>query len=231
MKKFSVIIPCYNEAATLEACLKRVCESEVLGWEKEVILIDDGSTDDSLKIAKNFAGKLVILEHQTNQGKGAALRKGIEVCQGQVILIQDADLEYDPQDYPSLIKPFDQGAQAVFGVRRRPYTQLLLWLNPYFWGGSFINLVANLLYLTWIKDIHSGYKAFLKEVISSDQLSESGFTFCHEITAKLLEKKVKIEQVSIGYYPRGLSEGKKIRSRDGLQALIYLVKRRLKSMV
>lgn len=205
--------------------------AELLGWEKEIIVVDDGSTDQSYHLAKKFQDKIHLHQLPENRGKGEAVRLGLKIASGEVVLVQDADLEYDPADYQNLLKPFELGAKAVFGVRKRPFSQPLLWLNPYFWGGTFVNLAANLLYLTWIKDIHSGYKVFERKLIEVDQLKQSGFSFCHELTATLLERKVEIKQVPISYRPRSLAEGKKIRAKDGLQALVYLAKRRLKSMV
>lgn len=231
MRKISILIPCYNEEATIHECLQRVIQLELNGWEKEIIVIDDGSTDRSFCLIEEFKEKVQVYRLSQNRGKGEAVRFALEKATGQVVLVQDADLEYDPADYQNLLAPFDLGAQAVFGVRQRPYHQVMLWLNPYFWGGTFINIAANILYFTWIKDIHSGYKVFQRVLIAPDLLKESGFSFCHELTATLLEKKIKIEQVPIGYYPRSLAEGKKIRAKDGLQALVYLVKRRLKSML
>ncbi|MCX5783464.1 MAG: glycosyltransferase family 2 protein [Elusimicrobia bacterium] len=225
--KLSVIIPSYNESATLLRCVAAVYEKNP-GRDMEVILVDDGSTDDSAEIAQkiNFPG-FKYLRHKKNMGKGMAVRTALRVAQGEMIIIQDADLENDPADYANVLAPIESGrAQVVYGSRT---------LNPankksfglFYWGGRLVSFWTNLLYGSHITDEATCYKAFKAGLLKSLNLKCERFEFCAEVTAKILRKKIPICEVPISYAPRSLKEGKKIRYRDGIKTLWWLLKVRL----
>lgn len=225
--KLSILIPCLNERDYLPQILRKIEQVEMSDVEKEIIIIDDGSTDGTSEvIAKEFPQyKLIRLEQ--NQGKALALRAGLPYATGDVVIIQDADLEYDPQDYPALLKPFtEQNAQVVYGSRimkkgNSKSTEL------YYWGGRFISLITNIIWGSNISDEATGYKLFRKGLLEELDLQSKGFEFCPEVTAKILKRKIKIYEVPINYYPRSKKEGKKIRAvRDGLIAAWTLLKYR-----
>lgn len=223
--KLSVIIPIFNEKRTIQKVLRRVENVEITGIDKEIILVDDFSSDGTREILKNLKEKYKVIFHQKNLGKGAAIRSALKYATGDIIIIQDADLEYSPEDYPQLIRPILRNeTSVVYGSRvlsKSP--RFSLW---YYLGGKLINKLANFLYGSKITDINSGYKVFKKEIFEKITLESNGFEFCEEITAKLLKRKYKIVEVPIKYNPRSFAEGKKLTWRDGFLAILTLIKYR-----
>jgi dolichol-phosphate mannosyltransferase len=221
----SVLIPCYNEQDTILTLLERVHRVDIA---KEVIVIDDGSSDNTREILANLGGRfpgITVVFHDRNRGKGAAVRSGLERAVGDVVIIQDADLEYDPEDYRAVIAPIVEGrAQVVYGSRNlRPNHYSY---RAYYWGGRLVTLVTNLLYRSRLTDEATCYKAFARPVICGLRLESSGFEFCPEVTAKVLRRGHAIHEVPIGYHARPREAGKKIRMRDGLWAISTLLKYR-----
>lgn len=227
--KLSVVIPCYNEIGTLPELLKAVIDAP--GPEKEIIVVDDGSTDGTRQLLeKDLDGKLarvIYLEH--NQGKGAALRAGFAVATGEIFIVQDADLEYDPRDYPALLEPIiDDRADVVYGSRfmgQRPHRVLYFWHRM---GNGLLTLLSNMLTNLNLTDIETGYKAFRREVIQSIDIEENRFGFEPEITAKVARGRFRIYEVGIGYFGRTYLEGKKIGWKDGLWAIWCILKYNLR---
>jgi glycosyltransferase involved in cell wall biosynthesis len=227
--KLSVVIPCYNEIGTLRKMLNSVIDTP--GLEKEIIVVDDGSTDGTRQVLEqDVDGKLarvIYLEH--NQGKGAALRAGFAVATGEVIIVQDADLEYDPRDYPALIEPIiDDRADVVYGSRfvgQRPHRVLYFWHRV---GNGLLTLLSNMFTNLNLTDIETGYKAFRREVIQSIDIEENRFGFEPEITAKVARGRYRIYEVGIGYFGRTYMEGKKIGWKDGLWAVWCILKYNLR---
>lgn len=223
--KLSVIIPVLNEAATLAEIIRRVRET---GLAHEIIIVDDGSTDDSPAIARRLsagAPPLTILSHERNRGKGAAVRTGLVAVTGDLVLVQDADLEYSPEDYPALLAPFtDPAVEVVYGSRN-------LQPNPrssfaFYWGGRLLSWIANWLYGSRLTDEATGYKLIKTRLLRELDLETDGFEFCPEVTAKLLKLGVTIHEVPISYQPRLWTEGKKIQWYDGLVAIWTLIRYR-----
>jgi len=217
--KLSVIIPIYNEVKTVEEIIKRV---ESVNIEKEIIAVDDGSTDGSLDVLNKLADerRIKFIRHQKNSGKGAAIKSGLKIASGDIIIIQDADLETDPQDFYRLIKPIENGeTRVVFGYRiaKKP-------ASVYWWGGKTVSLITLLLYGGNVKDVNNGYKVMTRELWNSLNLKSDRFQICEEITAKLLKRKEKIIQVPTQYFPRTKSQGKKLRFKDGIVSIWTLLK-------
>lgn len=225
-QNLSVIIPAYNEAATLEEIIRRVRTTGLAG---EIIVVDDGSSDGSAAILARLQDdgqpELRLLRHSHNQGKGAAVRTGLAAVTGDLVLVQDADLEYDPADYQSLLAPFaDPGVQAVYGsrnLRRNPQSSF-----AFYWGGRLLSWITNRLYGSRITDEATGYKVIRTALLRDLGLREDGFEFCPEVTGKLIRRGVQIHEVPISYRPRSWSDGKKIRWHDGLTAIWALIKYR-----
>jgi glycosyltransferase involved in cell wall biosynthesis len=223
--KVSIIIPCYNEKNTIEQAIEAVRSAPV--EDKEIIVVDDCSTDGTQALLRDRLSSAVdrVIYHPVNRGKGAALRTGFEAATGDIILIQDADLEYNPQEYPLLLEPIISGqADAVFGSRfmgGRPHRVVFFW---HMVGNRFLTLLSNMFTNLNLTDVETGYKAFRASVIKSIQLEEERFGFEPEVTAKLARKRCRIYEVGISYHGRTYEEGKKVGWRDGLRALYAIVK-------
>lgn len=229
----SVIIPVYNEKDTIEAILRRVLEVKIEEMGKEVIVVDDGSKDGTVEILQRIAKEwsspnLKIYFHKKNQGKGAAIRTALNHITGDIVIIQDADLEYHPEEYPILVLPIlKYGADVVYGTRFLGiHRSFLFW---HYMGNKFLTFVTNLLYDSMLSDMEVGYKAFRTEIIKQIPLKARGFEFEPEITAKILKrKKLRLYEVPITYSGRDYDEGKKITWRDGFTAIWTLLKYRFK---
>lgn len=218
----SVIIPVYNERATVGELLRRVRGVEV-PLDVELIVVDDGSSDGTEKILDALGDSTVrVISHATNRGKGAAIRSGLEAARGDLVIIQDADLEYDPEDWSKLLDPILRGkARVVFGSRFTGERKNML---PLHWlGNRFLSLVANLLYSSTISDMECGYKLFDRQVLEGITIESDRFEFEPEITAKVLRRGHRIYEVPISYAGREPEEGKKFTWRDGIGALRALV--------
>jgi glycosyltransferase involved in cell wall biosynthesis len=223
--KVSVIIPVYNEVRTIEEILRRV-ETEKIATE--ILIVDDGSTDGTREKLDNMIedSHLRIIFHEHNRGKGAAVRTGIQNATGEVILIQDADLEYDPRDYPALLKPIEEGlADVVYGSRflGGPRRTVMFW---HMVANRMLTFQTNLLYNTILSDMETGYKVFKREVVKDMKLRANRFDFEPEFTAKILKRKARVFEVPITFNPRDYEEGKKIGMRDAFQAVWALLKYR-----
>ena len=225
----SVIIPAYNEEAYIATIIARV---RAVDLPKQIIVVDDGSSDATAAIVQGLAGEdLTLIRHDRNQGKGAALRTGLARATGQVVIIQDADLEYDPQDYHAVVGPIMQGrARVVYGSRILQAKNRYSYLR-FYWGGRLVSLVTNLLYGSHITDEPTCYKAFETSLIQGLDLTCTGFEFCPEVTGKLLRQGIPILEVPISYTPRDKGQGKKITFKDGLEAIWVLLKVRLSRRV
>jgi glycosyltransferase involved in cell wall biosynthesis len=225
--KLSVIIPVYNEIDFLVQSVEQVVAVDLAD---EIIIVDDGSTDGTRTLypqVQALSPKIQVIMHDVNQGKGAAVRTGFAQATGDIFLIQDADLEYDPRDYPALIRPIVEGrAEVVYGSRLRggPTKAMFFW---HMVGNRFLTLVTNILYNAILTDMETCYKAFKADVVRNIPLNARGFEFEPEITSKVLKRGHRIYEVPISYYGREFNEGKKIQPlKDGPKALYYLVKYR-----
>jgi len=223
-RKLSVVIPVYNERATLAKLVERVLKVDV-GLEMEVVLVDDGSTDGSRELVKSLAsGPVRAIFHEANRGKGAALRTGFEGASGDLVVVQDADLEYDPREYPTLLGPLLDGrADVVFGSRflSGPHRVLFFWHSV---GNKLLTLMSNMFTNLNLTDMETCYKMFRIEVLRSIRLESNRFGFEPEITAKVARGGWRVYEVPISYSGRDYSEGKKITWRDGVAALWHIFK-------
>ena len=236
--KLSIIVPAFNEEKTIGEMLSKLISLNIGSIDKEIIVVNDGSTDSTGQIIekiKKYNQSLIVIDHVKNKGKGAAVRTGFTSATGDILIIQDADLEYNPNDIPKIIKPIvEKNARVVYGTRLKikpilfgkNKTPLLL----HFFGNKFLSLVTTALYGYPISDMETCYKAFEKNVIKGMRLRSRSFNFEPEITAKILKKGIRILEIPIKNKPRGFDEGKKLRTfHDGGIALWTLLKYRFKN--
>jgi len=225
-QRLSILIPVFNEATTVEEILRRVRAADSCGLEKEVVLVDDASTDgtgDVLKKLQNVDG-LKIVSHPFNRGKGAALRTALEHATGDIILIQDADLEYDPSDYPNLLRPIlDHRADVVYGSRFTGGTHrvLLFW---HYMANRLLTLLSNMLCNLNLTDMETCYKVFRRQCVEGMKLTSDRFGIEPELTAKLARRRYRFYETGINYAGRDYTEGKKIGWKDGLAALWFILR-------
>lgn len=225
MINLSVIIPVYNEVKNIREILKRVQTTKLA---REIIVVDDGSRDGTRELLKKLDGKrkVRVILHGKNQGKGAAVVTGLNAAKGDILLIQDADLEYDPRDYPALLQPIQEGvADVVYGSRflGGPHRVTMFW---HLVANKLLTLMTNILYNTILTDMETGYKVFRRKVIGNMKLRAKRFDFEPEFTAKVLKQKYRIYEVPISFNPRDYSQGKKIKLKDAFQAAWTLLKYR-----
>jgi len=223
--KLSVIIPVYNEVESIQVILERVQAQKLAD---EIVVVDDGSKDGTRDVLQKLDGKdgIRVILHERNKGKGAAVRTGMGAAKGDILLIQDADLEYDPRDYPTLLQPIEEGlADVVYGTRflGRAHRVTMFWHQL---ANQLLTLMTNILYNTILTDMETGYKVFRREVLNDMILRANGFDFEPEFTAKILKRKFRIFEVSITFNPREYSEGKKIKLHDAFEAVWTLIKYR-----
>lgn len=223
--KLTVIIPAYNEKNTIQEIVRRVQATKLVD---EIIIVDDGSTDGTRALIAPMDGKdnIKVILHEKNQGKGAAVSTGISAASGDVLMIQDADLEYDPREYPNLMKPIEEGlADVVYGSRflGAPHRAILFWNMV---ANKLLTLMTNVLYNNILTDMETGYKVFKREVVADMKIHAKRFDFEPEFTAKILKKNVRLFEVPITFNPRDYSEGKKIKMKDAFEAVWTLLKYR-----
>ncbi len=233
--KLSILIPVYNEENTILEVLKRLDSVSIKDFTKEIIVIDDGSSDKTPDKILNseFNKSIKYIKHQINKGKGMAIHSGIKAASGHYVLIQDADLEYNPKDINTLLEPIrNNESKVVYGTRLNRWPNLkkdekTFQFLVHYLGNRFLSLLTTILYGQWITDMETGYKLFPKSALKKFNLKAKGFDFEPEITSKLLKRGYKIKEVSINTNPRGYNEGKKLNTiRDGILALLSLLKYR-----
>lgn len=223
--QISVIIPVFNEFKTIREIIRRV---QATGLVNEIVIVDDGSKDGTREILADLDGKdgIRVILHPKNQGKGSAVRTGIQAAIGEIVIIQDADLEYDPREYPNLLRPLEEGiADVVYGSRflgaaRRP---ILYWNMV---ANKILTFMTNILYNNILSDMETGYKVFRRDIIKDIPLHSRRFDFEPEFTAKILKRRIRIYEVPIAFNPRDYSEGKKIKMKDAFEAVWALIKYR-----
>jgi glycosyltransferase involved in cell wall biosynthesis len=219
--KLSVIIPVYNEAKTILEIIKRV---KGVPFEKEIIVVDDGSTDGTSSLLRKNQDEITVLSHESNQGKGRAIRTAIPHITGDIVIIQDADLEYDPSEYPRLIGPILDGkADVVYGSRflGGPHRVLFFWHAV---GNKIITTLSNMLTNLNLSDMETGFKVFRAEVLKGIEIESNRFGFEPEITSKIAKMGCRIYEIDISYWGRDYSEGKKINWKDGMAAIYWIIK-------
>lgn len=225
--KLSIIVPVYNEENTINLILNVIEKVDLsdLGLTKETIVVNDGSKDKTGRILKQWQDRIILLEHNKNQGKGASIKTALKVASGDIVIIQDADLEYDPNEYRKLLFPILKGrADVVYGSRfigSEPHRVLLFW---HYLGNRLITFLCNFFANLNLTDIETGFKAFRKEVLTSVELCEKDFGFEVEITLKLAKKRYRFYEAGISYYGRDYAEGKKIKWTDGIKAIYFIFK-------
>ena len=223
--RLSIVIPVYNERDRVGPVIEKVRRADSLGLEKEIIVVDDGSTDGTREILAGYEGAGVrILYQERNQGKGAALRRGFAEATGEIVIVQDADLEYDPVDYPALLRPILDGqADVVYGSRflGGPHRVLFFW---HFVGNKVLTTLSNMFTNLNLTDMETGYKVFRTEVLRRIRLRSQRFGFEPEVTAKVARLGCRIYETPISYYGRTYAEGKKIGWKDGLQAIYCILR-------
>ncbi|HPN96614.1 MAG TPA: glycosyltransferase family 2 protein [Candidatus Moranbacteria bacterium] len=225
IEKLSIIIPVFNEEKTIQKTIERVFRADTDGIRREIIVINDGSTDNSYNILKDLMNKFsfVFISHPKNLGKGSALRTGFQRTSGDIIIVQDADLEYNPSDFSKILRAFEnKKVMVVYGSRnihpkKRGYPHYVL-------GAWFLTFLINRLFKSRLTDSYTCYKAFRREVIKSLELDSTGFEIEAEITAKILKKRIRIKEVPISYSPRKFKEGKKIGLKDAFKGMSVIFK-------
>ena len=227
MPKVTIIMPVYNEKDTIYSIIEKIEHANFAGLEKELIIVDDYSSDGTTLILKELESRYKVLFHEKNQGKGAAIRTAVKAASGDFIVIQDADLEYLPDDYDKLL-PFliNDEADVVYGTRFKNSENSKNFILKNKLANMFLTMLTNILFGTRITDMETCYKAFKRDLIQSITIKSNRFDFEPEITAKLMKKKVRLKEVPISYFGRGHDEGKKINWKDGIHAIITLIKYR-----
>jgi glycosyltransferase involved in cell wall biosynthesis len=221
--KVSIVIPVFNEASTIAEVLGRVADADLADLEKDIIVVDDGSTDGTRELLRSYKD-ITLIFHDKNSGKGAAIRTGLDYATGDFVIVQDADLEYHPRDYPILLAPLlDGSADAVFGSRflGGPHRVLFFW---HYVANRLLTLFSNMLTDLNLTDMETGYKAFRRSVLQQMHLQSDRFGFEPEVTARVAQQRCRIYEVPISYQGRDYAEGKKITWRDGAAALYHIVK-------
>jgi glycosyltransferase involved in cell wall biosynthesis len=224
MKKLSIIIPVFNEEATIEEIMRRVDKAVTPFCEKEIIVVNDGSDDKTAELLKKIRKEIdfILIEHYRNQGKGKAIKSGLKRAKGELVFIQDADLEYDPRDYPILLRSWSRQNPVVYGQRQiggKP------WIWHYsLWPSKPLTVFINLLSGSRLNDAYTGYKLFPAALAKSLNLESSGFEFEAELTIKILKRGIKIKETPVHYYPRRFKAGKKIRLKDAFLGLWAIIK-------
>ncbi|OGG01662.1 glycosyl transferase [Candidatus Gottesmanbacteria bacterium RBG_16_52_11] len=223
MKSVTIVIPVYNESGTVTDVLERVRDQSLPGWRRQIIVVDDGSTDGTAAKLKEWEKRVTVLYKTKNEGKGSAVRLGLTRATGDIVIIQDADLEYSPADYPALLGPFDNSqVNVVYGSRfLGPH---LTTMFVYALGNKFVTFLTNIMYNTNITDMETGYKVFRRKVLDRIRIDARGFDFEPEFTARVLKRGYQIYEVPIRYFGRKHSEGKKLTWRDGVIALWTLIR-------
>jgi len=222
MKKLSIIIPVYNEKKTIEKILSRIVDLNLGDIAKEVVIVDDGSVDGTREILRKYEKVFKVFYLEKNSGKCSAIKFGLPFVTGDFTVIQDADLEYDPEDFKKLINRLGEGDKAIYGSRN-------LQVNPrsklsYYYGGKLVTAFVNILFNSHLTDVNTCYKMIYSNLLKSLNIQQKKFSFCEEVTVKLLKRKIKIIEVPVGYSPRRFTDGKKIRFYDGLTAILTILK-------
>ena len=222
----TIIIPCFNEDRSIRKVIESVLAADTLDMTKDIIVIDDGSTDDSWNEIQKSGNSIRAIRISKNMGKGNAIKEGMKFADGDIVLIQDADFEYSPSDYPQLLRPYLTRRDVfVMGVRTIDHHRPLLErINVFSIGGRLINLIAAKMFGYRFIDIHTCYKVFTKDLFNRLQISSNGFNFCHELTIKAFLANINFIEVPISYSPRGKNEGKKITITDGLICFFTLIR-------
>jgi glycosyltransferase involved in cell wall biosynthesis len=223
--KLSIIVPAYNEIKTIGVIIQKI---KRINLHKEIIIIDDGSTDGTREYLSDLDDKeIIIIFHERNMGKSSGIRTGIKHATGDIIIIQDADLEYDPQDYYKLVKPIQEKKyKVVYGTRYPVVSKMFNLTHSFFLANRILTITSNILYNAKITDEPTCYKVFDAKLLKSLNLKSKRFEFCPEVTAKVRKRGYKIHEVPIKYYPRTIEEGKHIRFKDGVEAIWTLIKYR-----